>query len=563
MENKKSVSILLFAILGLSIISVIPNANAQLSPVKISGLGVNILEVHYQEATGILWALGGSRSVLGSASLLEINPVNNTLLNTYNISGGLDGGAPNDLWCSNTACFVTSRTATTVAPSATIGSVMRVESIVNKGIISGFYNSTTNDRGFGRIDGRDSTSSGFGGVALYTESYDNTGTLKYVILGGVGTINKTADLATTGTGGTNNVPTLDLQWTGIAGNTNNYLITSYTGANTIAVRIYNLSNVTTLCTSANIAVTAANWGGQLIMDIDNDKVYVANGSTGAYSTISTINCSITSNSITSTDTGLSGAIVQKNGIAVQSKDVMFFQESGANARTSSAEYDYTTQTFSGERSIIDISPGSAQTGLYGRAYLGVEHDTNGQIDSLAIIGSGSTAYNGIFIPMDADQAIFIFKFEAPTEPDEVLGINCDLPENAGILICRLTATTGGNIGGLGGIIDTGILSLFVNAGLIDGTDTNPQTNGVGYVITLVGFGILIAIFWLASGGRIKEIPTFVWMVASIALVGVITAIGWIDPTFFIVAVITIAALAAMQMRNMIDRGIDFSTGGNF
>lgn len=141
------------------------------------------------------------------------------------------------------------------------------------------------------------------------------------------------------------------------------------------------------------------------------------------------------------------------------------------------------------------------------------------------------------------------------------GVDCTNPNNVNLLLCRITATNGGNLGGVGGILDTGIFNVFKNSGLISGNDTNPKTNGVGLFITVIGFGVMTAMFFLATKGQLNNIPTFVWFVASLALLGSLTAIGFIDPTFLIVGIIAIVALAVAKTNNTLFNNSAFSTGG--
>ena len=119
------------------------------------------------------------------------------------------------------------------------------------------------------------------------------------------------------------------------------------------------------------------------------------------------------------------------------------------------------------------------------------------------------------------------------------GIDCSLPANANILICYLTSQTGGSLGGAGGIISTGFFNIFKNSGIISGTDTNVKTNGVGFMLVAIAMGVMVSMFFIATKGNLTEVPTFVWFISTIAVVGGMTAIGFVDPTFFIISIIVI------------------------
>ena len=63
-------------------------------------------------------------------------------------------------------------------------------------------------------------------------------------------------------------------------------------------------------------------------------------------------------------------------------------------------------------------------------------------------------------------------------------------------------------------------------------------------------GIMIGIFWVASRGDLGSIPTFLWFIATLAIIGMITAFDLIDPTVLIVAIIAIIALATARAKGI-------------
>ena len=94
--------------------------------------------------------------------------------------------------------------------------------------------------------------------------------------------------------------------------------------------------------------------------------------------------------------------------------------------------------------------------------------------------------------------------------------------------------------------------LFVQIGLVpEGSDI--RTNGVGYILVAVGLGLLIAIFFLASQGELGKIPTFVWVLGALVVVGMFAAFQVIDPTFFIMAILVIIALASAKILSALER----------
>ena len=181
----------------------------------------------------------------------------------------------------------------------------------------------------------------------------------------------------------------------------------------------------------------------------------------------------------------------------------------------------------------------------------------------SILATPFTYSSGTKIVIPTDTTYWIdFSLSGTIPSSNTGGIDCTQSSNANVLICRIVSQTGGNVGGAGGIINHGVFTLMVNAGVISGSDTNPKTNGIGYFVTIVGFGIMVAIFWIASKGRLEDIPTFIWFISSLALLGALTAIQWLDPTFLIIGIIAIIALAVAKLNKTLFSGASFG-GGDF
>lgn len=144
------------------------------------------------------------------------------------------------------------------------------------------------------------------------------------------------------------------------------------------------------------------------------------------------------------------------------------------------------------------------------------------------------------------------------EPDDTGGIDCDLPENAQVLICRVThGECQGNV--LTCVGDTVLGNATEGTGLIGGVicavgfidcEANPdiKTNGIGYLLLAVALGIEIGILWVASRGDLRQVPTFIWFVATIAIIAALTLFNWIDATMLVLGVIVAVALAAAKAR---------------
>lgn len=142
--------------------------------------------------------------------------------------------------------------------------------------------------------------------------------------------------------------------------------------------------------------------------------------------------------------------------------------------------------------------------------------------------------------------------ETPTEEF------CSQPENENILICRLEDSP--PLTGASELLNQSSTNIVCMIGLLSCTQDaegnftpdNPdiQTNGVGYLLTIVTFGILISIFWLASGGRLGDIPTFVWFIATLSVLGLMVGFGFLDVTFLLIGVIAIIALAVAKAKGI-------------
>lgn len=114
---------------------------------------------------------------------------------------------------------------------------------------------------------------------------------------------------------------------------------------------------------------------------------------------------------------------------------------------------------------------------------------------------------------------------------------------------------GGVFGGLSPTrnITSSAQFLAENLGLVEeGSDI--RFNGVGYMIVGVGLGILIAMFFLASGGDLNRIPTFVWFIGTLAMLGALTGFGFVDVTFFIIGILVIIALASAKILSTLELG---------
>lgn len=142
----------------------------------------------------------------------------------------------------------------------------------------------------------------------------------------------------------------------------------------------------------------------------------------------------------------------------------------------------------------------------------------------------------------------------PTGTDS--GVDCTLEENAQKLICRLEAQ-GGQLPTFSDLVGqtfgNSTNNIFVQLGLVP-AGSNIQTNGVGYGLTLVGLGIMISMFALASGMELNRIPTFVWFLGTLAVIGLSTGFGFVEPLWLIISILVIIALASAKILSTLEIG---------
>jgi YVTN family beta-propeller protein len=143
-------------------------------------------------------------------------------------------------------------------------------------------------------------------------------------------------------------------------------------------------------------------------------------------------------------------------------------------------------------------------------------------------------------------------FIPPSDPETEF---CALPENFFLLRCVLAREDTTPLVGASELIGESSNTIVCQLGLIACTDFVPndpdtKTNGVGYMVLFVGLGIMIGIFWVASRGDLGSIPTFLWFIATLSIVGIMVSFDLIDATILIIAIIAIVALATAKVKGV-------------
>lgn len=309
----------------------------------------------------------------------------------------------------------------------------------------------------------------------------------------------------------------------------NFLVLFQDGAGTRTLRILNIADPDTTFTNTQICTPTSATGFGVTefieMFVYDDTFYLPfdNGSTGLYLSlaIDASSCATTSRFITTFDVPTS-----------LSTDGEFFYISSYDGSTLRSSVQVFNLTGSSSIATYNI------TGSVGeRAFNGWYHTNEGELQILR----GSN--------------LVVFQVQAPSGGNDAF---CELPENANILTCRLEDTP--PLTGTSVLFNQSATNIVCQIGLLSCTQDddgnfvpdNPdiQTNGVGYLILAIALGVMISIFWVASAGRLVDIPTFIWMLGTIAIVGGLTAFEFIDPTLLIVSIIIVVALATAKAKGV-------------
>ena len=530
MENK---IIVVLAIFMLSIL--FANVGVVFAQVftTVSDMQERVRAISYQASTDSFWILSEGN---GFTWLHQIDRATRSNIFSYNHTDTFDNlsaGVTQDIWCGQTSCYITTTgglvvgiTTETIAPN------------IFKGInVTGSY---THSSGLAHITGRDQVSGGFGSVTLWIDTLTGT-SINVIIVDGI-SFTLTGTLPAYGTSGLDE-RVHDIRWSEVSGTIDNDLITS-TGfitdtASQNSIVVYNLASLTIKCNVATPSqnnplpvapnyISAGDSNNKFYVGSINGIVYVYNENTcGVVQTFST---------------GLTGDL----RFLDYDSGILFVQENGANAfikqfAVNSTGFILSTNTtYAPLPTVAQNTFDSVETTL-----------TNARFWLLAGNGQLWFPYTG------NDEKIGILIYDEELQGEDGGGVSefCQQPENFNILSCVLERGNTTPLVGASETIGNSTNTIVCQLGLIECTNfvpNNPdtKTNGVGYLILFVGLGIMIGIFWVASRGDLGSIPTFLWFIATLSIVGVITAFDLIDATILIVAIIAIIALATAKVKGI-------------
>lgn len=190
----------------------------------------------------------------------------------------------------------------------------------------------------------------------------------------------------------------------------------------------------------------------------------------------------------------------------------------------------------------------------------------GHLSSKYVNSANPTTYVSIVCQTNNTNTLMIDTAGQSTGGNFVNGLDCSLPENEHKLVCAIS--TGNQYSLPQQLLNQSANTLYCQTGIVACTDngnggftpvdSNPQTNGLGYILAIVGLGIMIGIFWVASDGQLTNVPTFIWFIGTIAVLGALTGFGYLDPTFLIVGIFAIIGFAVAKAKGIFSGGSIFA-----
>jgi hypothetical protein len=273
----------------------------------------------------------------------------------------------------------------------------------------------------------------------------------------------------------------------------------------------------------------------IAIDTENQKVYV-------YSTTTTTGIhqlTYTSSTLTDGNVMVNSIISSNHDLFVNNQGLLFsfhgvngvVYDTNDSPPSFVTQWDYTGNT--------DFGASTTRTSIYQDTVLYIGGGTSSKIIKLDFTGDAG--------------------FEGGIgEGDTIGGIDCSLPENENILICRLGGDN--NFGGIGNATGYGILGVACNVIFVSCEDANPQTNGLGLLAFIASLFVIVGMFYYAIGTEAFHMPIFIWIVIVVALSAFFTIVGLIDPIFLILTIVAIVAMAAPKVINMVKGGSTMGDG---
>lgn len=542
--NKKQSTILAMSVLLISSLLVqVYTANAQVFNV-VTDLEQVVMGISYQSVNDSFWVVTGGNSS-GQVWLYQIDRSTRTLILSVNQTAqfnDLSAGVPQDIWCGNTSCYVT----TTGGGVYAISTEDIAPNIFAGYNVTGSYQHTS---GLGHITGRDQVSGGFGTVTLWIDTI--TGTNRNVIIVDGISFLLAGTLPAYGVSAVDE-RVHDIRWSGVEGITDNDLITSTgyitdTAAQNSLV-VYNLASLSIKC---NVALPSTNLPlavapNYIAAGSSDNKIYVGsiNGIVYVYNENT---CAV----VQTVTTGLGGDI----RFLDYSAGRLFLQESGANAYIMQFATNSTGHILSTNVTYSPL-PTAAQNNF------DATYTTLSKTKMVNLAGNGQVwyPYTG------ADNRIGILIFNEATgggsggsggnQVDGRCGVGTAL-DCVGDRSLINQVTGGTSWGTLGN-------SLFGGIGLVNTTASNDiRENGTGLLLMLmlgaffssITIGsISVANNKFGAGISYTEIPKEFWLFLVVGVVSVSYYLQWIPDIVFYSMIVGLAGLFSFGLYKHIRGG---------
>lgn len=464
------------------------------------------------------------------------------------------------LWCGLTDCFVLFKLTSGSWSSQLLRYNMATEEI------TGYMNITSTWLIDPYLWGYDESTAGIGGITLFwTKSNDATSLVDIVFTGGtslmgnVGVFSASICGQNSCAGGSASTRVSDI--TGCRHCNNSSTTTRIMVSSTQTIASNRMVTIFTDTGAQQCGGTGTSMGvSQSIVGtgkaeyLGNVKNLFVMGTQDEVVTVNPSSCA----SATQYTYASQGLVNYVKGIAVDFEDSVYYLHHGTSASKSSVtKMNITSFTTSVN---FDATIGDTITGWVDGGFTGDQIATASD-DNEGLNNDFSTDdWNTLLIADNTAKARIIYPDGfVGVIPDSPSGIDCSLPENANILICRL----GGNSTtvGTGQLVGEGIADLACNVVFADCTDDNPQTNGIGLLIFIASIFVIVGMFFYTIGKEAFHMPIFIWIIIIISLSAFFTIAGLIDPIFLVVSIIAIIALAVPKIIGVV-RGAGSFGGGS-
>lgn len=164
-----------------------------------------------------------------------------------------------------------------------------------------------------------------------------------------------------------------------------------------------------------------------------------------------------------------------------------------------------------------------------------------------ILKGNSTRFN---VVQTNEKAFALNGLPDSGEDDDEVSEFCQIPANANLLRCRLENQQDTPLGSASQNIQNSTFDILVQIGLLDGSNEDCATNGVGYILVAVALGIEAGLFYVGTRGDLRSIPAFVWIISTLVIIGLISAFGCLEAQWFIIAVVSVIALGALKIKGV-------------